>query len=108
VLRVEQHLEAVNLEAVVQEGGTTGAETIFIGLLVIVGMRRIECCMVCREMRHCLGAGGSQCWNDGGCGGCITQCMLYSVYAVLSVCYTHGVHCTRCYLSTMAWRDKER
>jgi len=28
--RLEQYLEAVNLEAVVQEGGATGAETLFI------------------------------------------------------------------------------
>jgi hypothetical protein len=28
---LEQYLEAVNLEAVVREGGATGAETLFIG-----------------------------------------------------------------------------
>jgi len=32
------NLEAVNLEAVVQQGGVTGAEILFIGKLLIVGM----------------------------------------------------------------------
>jgi len=41
--------------------------------------------MVCREMRDWLGAGDSQCWDDAVCGVCSTQCMLYSVYAVLGV-----------------------
>jgi hypothetical protein len=35
---LEPYLEAVNVEAVVWEGGATGAETPFIGYLVIVGM----------------------------------------------------------------------
>jgi len=43
---------------------------------------------------------------------CFTRCMLYSVYAVLGVCWNsvhavHGVCCTWCYLSIMAWRDEE-
>jgi len=29
--RLEEYMEAVNLEVVVQEGGATGAETLFIG-----------------------------------------------------------------------------
>jgi hypothetical protein len=29
--RLEEYLEAVNLEAVVRKGGETGAETLFIG-----------------------------------------------------------------------------
>ena len=37
-MRLEKYLEAVNLEVTVQEGGATGAETQFIGSLVIVGM----------------------------------------------------------------------
>ena len=40
-------MEAVNLQAVVWEEGATGAETLFIGQLVIVGMYRIEYNMVC-------------------------------------------------------------
>jgi hypothetical protein len=36
--RLEEYWEAVNLEAIVREGGATGAETLFIGSLVIVGM----------------------------------------------------------------------
>jgi len=36
--RLEVYLEAVNLEAVVWEGGATGAETLFIGYVLIVGM----------------------------------------------------------------------
>ena len=41
--------------------------------------------MVCREMRDWLGAGDSQSWDDAVCGVCCTQCMLYSVYAILGV-----------------------
>jgi len=33
-----EYLEAVKLEPVVLEGGSTGAETLFSGKLVIVGM----------------------------------------------------------------------
>jgi hypothetical protein len=45
--RLEEHCEAVimvavNLEAGVHEEGATGAEILFIGELVIVGMYRIE------------------------------------------------------------------
>jgi len=74
----------------VREGGATGAETLFIGSLMIVGMYRIEYNMVCREMRDWVGAGDSGSWDNAVCGVCSTQCMLYSVYAVL------GVYCTRC------------
>jgi hypothetical protein len=35
---LEENLEAVNLEVAVPEGGAMGAETPFIGKLVIVGM----------------------------------------------------------------------
>jgi len=49
--------------------------------------------------RDWLGAGDSCCWDDAGCGVCSTQCMEYSVYAVL------GVWCTRCYFLIIAWRD---
>jgi len=48
--------------------------------------------MVCREMRDWLGAGDRQCWDDTVPGVCSTQCILYSVYAVLGVC------CTQCML----------
>jgi len=44
---LEEYLEAINLEAVVREGGTMGAETLFIGSLIIVGMKRIKYNMVC-------------------------------------------------------------
>jgi len=37
-VRLEEYLEVVNLEAVSREGGAMGAETLFIGQLVIVGM----------------------------------------------------------------------
>ena len=37
-MRLEDDLEAVNLEAVVRKGGEMGAEPLFIGLLIIVGM----------------------------------------------------------------------
>jgi len=36
--RLEEYLEAVNLERVVQEGGATGGETLFNASLVILGM----------------------------------------------------------------------
>jgi hypothetical protein len=36
--RCVEYLEVVNLEAVVREGGAMGAETRFIGYLIIVGM----------------------------------------------------------------------
>jgi len=35
---MEEYFEAVNLEQVDREGGAPGAETLFIGRLVIVGM----------------------------------------------------------------------
>jgi hypothetical protein len=40
-------LEIVNLEEVVREGGATGAETVFIGQLVIVKIKRFEYNLVC-------------------------------------------------------------
>jgi len=57
-----------------------GAETLFIGQLVIVRMKRIEYNMVCREMSDWLGAGGSRSWDDAS-----RRSMQYSVYAVLGV-----------------------
>jgi hypothetical protein len=36
--RLEEYMEAVNLEEVVREGSATGAETPFVGYLVNVGM----------------------------------------------------------------------
>ena len=49
-MRLDEYVEACNLEAVVQEvGGTeaeTGAETLFNGQLVIVGMWRIQSNMI--------------------------------------------------------------
>jgi hypothetical protein len=99
---------AVNLEVVVREVGVTGAETLFIGQLILVGMLRIEYNMVCQEMRDWLGAGDSQCWDDAVCSVSSSQLMLYSVYAVLGVCCTRsllylvyavlGGYCTRCML----------
>jgi hypothetical protein len=44
---LKQYLEAVNLEAVVQERGDRAAETLFKGSLVIVEMWTIEYNMVC-------------------------------------------------------------
>jgi len=52
----------------------------------------VEYNMVCRVMRDWLGAGDSRCLDDAVHGVCSTQCMLYSVYALLGVC------CTRCML----------
>jgi len=57
----------------------TGAETVFIGHLIMVGMYRIEYDMVCQEMRDWLGAGDSRCWHDAVRGVCSTHCMLYLV-----------------------------
>ena len=37
-MKLEQYLEAVDLDGVIWEGGATGAVTLFIGYLVIVGM----------------------------------------------------------------------
>ena len=78
-------MEAVNLDALVREGGTTAADTLFIGYLVIVGMKRIQYIMLCREMRDWLGAGESRSLDDAVRGVCSTQCMQYAVYAVLGV-----------------------
>lgn len=36
--RLEEYLEAINLEAVDQKGGETGGVTIFISYLVLVGL----------------------------------------------------------------------
>ena len=54
--------------------------------------------MVCRVMRDWLGAGDSRSWDDAVCGSWSTQCMLYSVYAVLGVCLYSVYACTRCML----------
>jgi len=37
-LRFEEYMEVVDLKAVDQEGGTTGAETVFMASLLIMGM----------------------------------------------------------------------
>ena len=42
--------------------------------------------MVCQEMGAWLGAGDSRSWDDAVCGVCSTQCMWYSVYAVVGIC----------------------
>jgi len=59
-------------------GGTLEAEATFRGQLVIMTMMGRQTIFQC-----------------------CTQCMLYSVYAVLGVC------CTRCQLMIMPWRDRE-
>jgi len=45
------------------EGGTTAAETLFIGELVIGGMYRVQY-NICREMSDWLGGGDCQYWDD--------------------------------------------
>jgi len=55
--------------------------------------------MVCRVMRNWLGAGDSRSWDDAVPSVCSSQCMLYSVYAVLGVC------CTRCMLYSVLSLD---
>ena len=80
----------VDVEAVDRDGGAMAAVTLFIGKLVIVGMKIVEYNEVCREMRDWLGAGDSRSWEDAVLGVCCTWCMLYPVYAVLGVC------CTQC------------
>jgi hypothetical protein len=47
--RLEQYMEVVNLEEVVWEGGKTGAVTLFISYIGMVGMQRIKYKMVCRD-----------------------------------------------------------
>jgi hypothetical protein len=47
--RLEEYCKASILEAVVREGGALRAEILFIGLLIIGGMSKIEYNMVCRE-----------------------------------------------------------
>jgi len=42
--------------------------------------------MVCQEIRDWLGAGDSGFWDDAVHGVCSTQCIPYSVYAVLGLC----------------------
>jgi hypothetical protein len=83
---LEEYLEVVNLQAVVWEGGAMGAETLFIGKLVIMEMLRIEYNTVCQETgwtRETVDLGMRQ----------------YAVYAVLGLCGTQSTHLI------MAWRD---
>jgi hypothetical protein len=47
--------------------------------------RQLSTNMVCREMRAWLVVGNSGSWDDAVRSGCSTECMLYSVYAVLGV-----------------------
>jgi len=83
---LEVYFEAVDLEAVDRKRGVAVAETVFIGLLVIVGIQRVEYNNKIRqEMRDWLGAGASRSWDDAVLGLCSTLCMLYSVYAILGV-----------------------
>ena len=55
--------------------------------------------MVCSEMRDQLGAEDSRSWDNVVCGVCSTQCVLYSVCAVLTVC------CTQCMLYSVLTLD---
>jgi len=65
--------------------------------------------MVCQEMRNWLRVRDSQCLDDAECCVFCTQCVLYSVYAVLGVCCirsmlysehaVHSVYCTQCMLN---------
>jgi hypothetical protein len=52
---LEDYLEAVKLEAEDRKGGAMDAENLLIGLLVILGMKRVEYDMVCSEMEAWLG-----------------------------------------------------
>jgi len=71
--------------------------------------------VVCQQMRDCLGAGDSRSWDDAVRGECSTQCMPYTVYAVLGVCCTRcmlysvyavlGVCCAQCMLYSMFTLD---
>jgi hypothetical protein len=81
--------EAINLYTVVRVQGVTGPECLSFSQDVIVGMQKIEYNMICREMGDWLGAGPSESWEYGVRGVCSTQCMLYSVYAVLGVSCIH-------------------
>jgi hypothetical protein len=79
---LEQHWELVKLEAAVQKGVTMGADIVFIGSLVIVGMLRIEYNIVCRETgweRETVDVGMMQSAVHAGLSVCCTRCMLFSV-----------------------------
>jgi hypothetical protein len=69
-------LDSVDLKAVDQVGGTMGAETLFIGLLIIVGIDRIEYNCVCQRMRDATG------WE---CETVNLGMMQYLTYAALGV-----------------------
>jgi hypothetical protein len=70
--RLAEYLE-IDLEAVDREGGAMGAETLFIDLLVIVEMKRVEYKTSRREMRKWLGGGDSRFWDDAVLGVCCCQ-----------------------------------
>jgi len=74
-------LQMVHLKVVDWEGSATGAETLFIGELIIVGMYQIEYNKVHQEMRDWMAEGDSQSWNV-----CRTQYMLYLVFT-----HDHGM-----------------
>ena len=67
-VHLEEHLEAISLEAVVWKVGAMGAETILIGKLMMLGMKRIEYNMVCQEMRPCQGHQQNVFWSLGASG----------------------------------------
>jgi hypothetical protein len=74
------NLEVVDLEAVDRERGATGAETRFLGYLVIEGMLRIGYNKGPPRDEGLAGSGG-----QSMLGRCSHRCMQYSVYTVLGV-----------------------
>jgi hypothetical protein len=72
----DDYLEAVDLKATDREGGATGAESQFIGYLVIAGKYTIEYNNVCREMRDWQGVAYSSTRHDAIVGVCSTWCLL--------------------------------
>jgi hypothetical protein len=82
------NLMTVNTEEVVLYSGETGGDNEDIGYLVIVKRLETKFITVCQEIRHWLGARARQSWDDTVCSVCSTQCMPYSAYSVLSVCWS--------------------
>jgi len=81
---LEEYLEAGNLEAVVWDGGATGAETLFIHQLVLVGMWQ-NC------VHHGLPTDERLAVRQLISGWCSVWCMQGSVYAVLGVIRTQCI-----------------
>jgi len=114
---LEEYFDALNLLAMVLDGGTMGDETRLICWLGIVRRYRIDHNMIRWEMEHRLLEADSRCWDAAVWHVWWTQCMLYSVNPVLSVCSTqcilHSVHAVRSgffiwwWLVIMGWRDRE-